>query len=49
MIRLNGFETLKRIIAALFMVMLSLSVASAADSPAARNACADDVAKYCRT
>ena len=48
MVRLNGIEMLKRIMMALVVIMVSIGVAAAAESPSVKNACADDVAKYCK-
>jgi hypothetical protein len=46
--RMNGIDLLKRITMALVIAMLSIGVAAAGDTPAAKNACADDVAKFCK-
>jgi hypothetical protein len=39
---------LKRIMMAFAVAMLSIGVAAAADTPAAKGPCADDIAKYCK-
>ncbi len=47
--RVKGTAVLKRITMVLAAAVLSVGVAAAADTPpAAKNPCADDVAKYCK-
>jgi hypothetical protein len=46
--RMNGNDMLKRMMMVLVVTMLSIGVAAAADTPAAKGPCADDVAKYCK-
>ncbi len=48
MVRMTRVEMLRRMIVALFVVALSAGVAVAADASSVKNACADDVAKYCK-
>jgi hypothetical protein len=45
---IKGMAMLKRMMMALVVTMLSIGVAAAADTPSVKNACADDVAKYCK-
>lgn len=45
---IKGMTVLKRMMMVLVVVMLSIGVAAAADTPSVKNACADDVAKYCK-
>ncbi len=47
--RVKGTTVLKRMTMVLAAAVLSVGVAAAADAPpAAKNPCADDVAKYCK-
>jgi hypothetical protein len=45
---IKGMAVLKRAMMVLTVVMLSIGVAAAADTPAAKSPCADDAAKYCK-
>jgi len=45
---IQGMSIMKRMTMVLAVVMLSIGVAAAADTPAAKGPCADDVAKYCK-
>jgi hypothetical protein len=46
--RIKGITVLKRMMMVFAVAVLSIGVAAAADTPAAKGPCADDVAKYCK-
>ncbi len=46
--RMNGMDVLKRMTMVIAVAVLSIGVAAAADTPAAKNPCSADVAKYCK-
>jgi hypothetical protein len=48
MMRMKGSAMLKQMLMVFAAAMLSIGVAAAADIPAAKGPCADDVAKYCK-
>jgi hypothetical protein len=48
MMRMKGNAMLKQMLMVFASAMLSIGVAAAADIPAAKGPCADDVAKYCK-
>jgi len=48
MVPMKSVEMLKRMMSVLAAVTLSFGVAIAADTPAAKGPCADDIAKYCK-
>jgi len=48
MVRMNGRDMLKWIMMALIVTLLSIGMAAAAETQPVKNACADDVAKYCK-
>ncbi len=48
MMRMNGIAMMKQMLMVFAVALLSIGVAAAADSPAAKGPCADDIAKYCK-
>jgi Cysteine rich repeat len=48
MMRMKRIAMLKQMLMVFAAAMLSIGVAAAADIPAAKGPCADDVAKYCK-
>jgi hypothetical protein len=48
MMRITGNALLKHMLMAFALAVLSAGVAAAADTPAAKGPCAEDVAKYCK-
>jgi hypothetical protein len=48
MMQIKGSAMLKQMVMVFALILLSIGVAAAADAPAAKGPCADDIAKYCK-